>query len=47
MINNSSLNVAPLNANPNLDACGYTDTGNKLIGYAIIGLLDFALISLK
>lgn len=29
-----------------LDACGYSDIGNKLIGLAIIGLISFALISL-
>ena len=45
-ISNPDTDVIETLVGATLDACGYPNTGNKLIGLAILGLIGFALISL-
>ncbi len=45
-VSNPDTDVIEILVGATLDACGYPNTGNKLIGLAIIGLIGFALISL-
>ena len=45
-ITNPEKDIMELLIGATLDACGYTDTGNSLIGWAIIGLIGVALLAL-
>ncbi|MCL4497233.1 MAG: hypothetical protein M1467_03885 [Deltaproteobacteria bacterium] len=45
-VSNPDTNVIEILVGATLDACGYPNTGDKLIGLAILGLIGFALISL-